>query len=53
MPKVVSKLHDKYGDVVRIGPNELSICSLDAVEVILGSKGKLSKGPWSVMLRLL
>ncbi|EIM81015.1 cytochrome P450 [Stereum hirsutum FP-91666 SS1] len=46
MPKVVSKLHDKYGDVVRIGPNELSICSLDAVEVILGSKGKLSKGPW-------
>lgn len=52
MPKVVSELHGKYGDVVRIGPNELSICSLDAVEVILGSKGKMSKGPWSVILRL-
>lgn len=52
MPKVVSELHVRYGDIVRIGPNELSICLLDAVEVILGSKGKMSKGPWSVILRL-
>ncbi|KAF9497369.1 cytochrome P450 [Pleurotus eryngii] len=38
-------LHDKYGDVVRIGPNELSIRHVDAVAPILGHDG-LPKGPF-------
>lgn len=49
MPNMVRELHDRYGDVVRIGPNELSIRSSEAVELILGSKGKMNKGPWCVL----
>ncbi|KAJ3538505.1 hypothetical protein NM688_g6512 [Phlebia brevispora] len=39
------ELHKQYGDVVRIGPNELSICNADAVYPVLGAKG-LKKGPF-------
>lgn len=46
MPKVVRELHEKYGDIVRIGPDELSVRSMGAVEVILGSKGRMNKGSW-------
>ncbi|KAF4586296.1 hypothetical protein EYR38_010571 [Pleurotus pulmonarius] len=38
-------LHDKYGDIVRIGPNELSIRHVDAIAAILGHDG-LPKGPF-------
>ncbi|KAF8802471.1 cytochrome P450 [Phlegmacium glaucopus] len=42
-----SQLHKTYGDVVRIGPNELSICNVDAVTPLMGPNG-LEKGPfWS------
>ncbi|KZP27810.1 cytochrome P450 [Athelia psychrophila] len=37
-------LHDKYGDIVRIGPNELSIRDAAAVDPMMGSQG-LPKGP--------
>ncbi|KAJ7653210.1 cytochrome P450 [Mycena polygramma] len=40
----VKSLHDKYGDVVRIGPNELSIIDTSLVPSILGSNG-MPKGP--------
>lgn len=33
---VLMDLHTRYGDVVRIGPNELSIISPDAVREIYG-----------------
>ncbi|KAJ7143140.1 cytochrome P450 [Mycena crocata] len=40
----VKHLHDKYGPVVRIGPNELSIVDSSAIQSILGAKG-MPKGP--------
>lgn len=46
MPQVMRSLNQQYGEIVRIGPNELTIFSLDAMESILGSKGKMTKGPW-------
>ncbi|KAG1781607.1 cytochrome P450 [Suillus placidus] len=39
-----SRLHQTYGDVVRIGPNELSIRNVNAVVPLMGSNG-LPKGP--------
>lgn len=39
-----SRLHQTYGDVVRIGPNELSIRDVNAVVPLLGGNG-LPKGP--------
>ncbi|PPQ88066.1 hypothetical protein CVT25_013674 [Psilocybe cyanescens] len=38
-----TQLHAKYGDVVRVGPNELSICDPNAVQSTLGNTG-LGKG---------
>ncbi|KAH7931071.1 high nitrogen upregulated cytochrome P450 monooxygenase 2 [Leucogyrophana mollusca] len=37
-------LHDAYGPVVRIGPNELSIADKDLLPAILGTQG-MPKGP--------
>ncbi|KAL0579555.1 hypothetical protein V5O48_002435 [Marasmius crinis-equi] len=38
-------LHEKYGDVVRIGPNELSFRNADAINPIFGKNG-IAKGPF-------
>ncbi|KAI0281341.1 high nitrogen upregulated cytochrome P450 monooxygenase 2 [Russula brevipes] len=38
------QLHDRYGDVVRIGPNELSIRDVSLIRPVLG-QGGLPKGP--------
>ncbi|KIX93474.1 uncharacterized protein Z520_10894 [Fonsecaea multimorphosa CBS 102226] len=41
-----AQLHEKYGDVVRIGPNELSFADPESVKYIHGSAAnKLAKGP--------
>ncbi|PPR03076.1 hypothetical protein CVT24_012389 [Panaeolus cyanescens] len=41
------QLHERYGDIVRVGPNELSIRSVEAVNPMLGING-LPKGQfWS------
>ncbi|KAL6304641.1 cytochrome P450 [Sparassis latifolia] len=40
----VQQLHQKYGPIVRIGPNELSIIDTDLIPYILGSEG-MPKGP--------
>ncbi|KZP25865.1 cytochrome P450 [Athelia psychrophila] len=37
------KLHKQYGDIVRVGPNELSINRADAIAPVLGNSG-LPKG---------
>ncbi|KDQ55994.1 hypothetical protein JAAARDRAFT_36785 [Jaapia argillacea MUCL 33604] len=42
----IKALHDTYGDVVRIGPNELSIRHPQAVLPVLGPYG-LPKGPFN------
>ncbi|KAF9254840.1 cytochrome P450 [Marasmius fiardii PR-910] len=39
------ELHDKYGPVVRVGPNEISTIDLSAVNAVLGASG-LPKGQW-------
>ncbi|KAJ7352392.1 cytochrome P450 [Mycena albidolilacea] len=39
------ELHQRYGDVVRIGPNELSFRDVNAIVPMMGSKG-MPKGPW-------
>lgn len=38
------KLHDKYGPIVRIGPNELSITNVELIPYIFGPQG-MPKGP--------
>ncbi|KAI9445854.1 high nitrogen upregulated cytochrome P450 monooxygenase 2 [Lactarius psammicola] len=37
-------LHDRYGDVVRVGPNELSVRDASIIHAVLG-QGGLPKGP--------
>ncbi|OQU97048.1 hypothetical protein CLAIMM_03051 [Cladophialophora immunda] len=40
-------LHEKYGDVVRVGPNELSYRSVESLPEIHGARSaKIAKGPW-------
>lgn len=33
-------LHDKYGDVVRVGPNELSVRAVEAIAPLLSATGE-------------
>ncbi|KAG5730825.1 Cytochrome P450 67, partial [Termitomyces sp. T112] len=39
------QLHEQYGDIVRVGPNELSICDAAAIAPMMGPQG-LPKGPF-------
>ncbi|KZP25877.1 high nitrogen upregulated cytochrome P450 monooxygenase 2 [Athelia psychrophila] len=39
------KLHKQYGDIVRVGPNELSINRADVIAPVLGNGG-LPRGVW-------
>lgn len=41
----VRKLHERYGDIVRTGPNEISVNRADTVQPVLGAGG-LPKGHW-------
>ncbi|KAG2005799.1 cytochrome P450 [Coprinopsis cinerea AmutBmut pab1-1] len=42
--KFYQALHKKYGSIVRVGPNELSIVDVNIMPFILGSQG-MPKGP--------
>ncbi|KAI9445852.1 hypothetical protein BJY52DRAFT_395640 [Lactarius psammicola] len=44
MHRYFKSLHERYGDVVRVGPNELSIRDSSLIHQILG-QGGLPKGP--------
>ncbi|KAI0265036.1 high nitrogen upregulated cytochrome P450 monooxygenase 2 [Gloeopeniophorella convolvens] len=44
MHRYVKSLHERYGDVVRVGPNELSIRDASIIHRVLGPGG-LPKGP--------
>lgn len=45
-PERITAIHKQYGDVVRIGPREISINDPNAVSAILGGNSKCVKGPW-------
>lgn len=45
----IQKMHQRYGDYVRIGPREISVADPDALSVIYGPTGpsaKATRGPW-------
>lgn len=42
----VEKLHAQYGDVVRLGPSELSINLPGAIQAIYSTQSPCTKGPW-------
>ncbi|TEA14072.1 Cytochrome P450 monooxygenase FCK2 [Colletotrichum sidae] len=42
----VQELHAKYGDIVRIGPTELSINNPRAITPIHSNRSPCTKGPW-------
>ncbi|OAP62019.1 hypothetical protein AYL99_04222 [Fonsecaea erecta] len=45
--EIIPALHEKYGDVVRIGPNELSFADAKAIKFLHGPQGsKLPRGPY-------
>ncbi|THG98784.1 hypothetical protein EW026_g3461 [Hermanssonia centrifuga] len=41
----IKDLHERYGDIVRIGPNELSVIPKDTAATVIGPKG-LPRGPY-------
>jgi hypothetical protein len=43
MPETLVQLHEKYGDVVRVGPNDLSFNSADSVHMIYKAGRSLPK----------
>ncbi|KAF7879414.1 hypothetical protein EAF04_000610 [Stromatinia cepivora] len=45
-------LHKVYGDIVRIGPNELSIIKPEAVQALIGLGSKCTKSPWYDVIAL-
>lgn len=48
-PYMFQKLHRQYGDVVRVGPRELSVIDPAALSTIYGGSGvgmRCTRGPW-------
>ncbi|PVH84305.1 cytochrome P450 [Cadophora sp. DSE1049] len=39
-------LHEKYGPIVRLAPNEYSIDDPAAIQIIYGSRGRFTKSAW-------
>ncbi|PWY70995.1 benzoate 4-monooxygenase cytochrome P450 [Aspergillus heteromorphus CBS 117.55] len=50
MYEEVEKLHNTYGDFVRVGPTELSINHPDAISAISSSQSPCTKGPFYTLL---
>ncbi|KAL9130770.1 MAG: hypothetical protein Q9217_001118 [Psora testacea] len=48
--RLLDHLHDRYGDFVRIGPNEISIRSAEAMSEIHGSGSRCTKAPFYDLL---
>ncbi|KAH8807492.1 cytochrome P450 monooxygenase [Xylogone sp. PMI_703] len=42
----VKRLHAYYGDIVRLGPTELSLASPEAFKLLHYPRAPVSKGPW-------
>lgn len=47
---VVDGWHERYGDIVRVGPNELSLADPKAAVAIYSPNSGCSKGPWYSMM---
>jgi hypothetical protein len=46
MHEVDLALHEKYGPLVRISPNEVSVWSAQAVKLVYGTGNRFVKGDW-------
>lgn len=46
MHRTMIALHEKYGPIVRNGPNEVSIADLSAIKMIYGAGTKFRKSDW-------
>ncbi|KAK0389778.1 hypothetical protein NLU13_3351 [Sarocladium strictum] len=44
--KEVQQLHAQYGDIVRLGPSELSVANPKAYHLIHSNQSPCEKGPW-------
>ncbi|PWN52777.1 cytochrome P450 [Violaceomyces palustris] len=45
-PQKTDELHKQYGDIVRVGPREISINDPTALPAIMGFSAPTIKGPW-------
>lgn len=45
--RLLAKLHKQYGDIVRIGPNEVSIANASAIDPLMGAQGVPKGQSWS------
>ncbi|KAK5007604.1 hypothetical protein LTR16_007423, partial [Cryomyces antarcticus] len=46
MHRTMISLHNKFGKLVRTGPNEVSVSDLTAIKKIYGAGTKFRKSPW-------
>ena len=46
MHRTMINLHEKYGKLVRTGPNEVSVSDLSAIKLIYGAGTKFRKSDW-------
>ncbi|PYH30046.1 cytochrome P450 [Aspergillus neoniger CBS 115656] len=46
----VHRLHQQYGDYVRVGPMEVSIIDLAALNPLYGNSSETAKGPWYILM---
>ena len=44
--RTVRALHEKHGDIVRVGPREIDICNVNAIIPLYGAGTRCLKGPW-------
>jgi cytochrome P450 len=44
--KTIESLHQKYGPVVQLSPNEVSFDAIDAVDILYGPQSECIKSPW-------
>ncbi|KAG6007056.1 hypothetical protein E4U21_006416 [Claviceps maximensis] len=42
----IDQLHAQYGDIVRVGPNELSIADPETQHLVFARESRCIKGPW-------
>lgn len=51
MHRTMIKLHKKYGNLVRTGPNEVSVVDMAAIKKIYAAGTKFSQSGWYVVFQ--